>query len=55
MNMIFKTELEIEPKIVYRQGLKVTSCSFVTINTTNEDLHDALVAAVLAVEESRKG
>lgn len=54
MNKHFRTELEVEPRNVSRQGIHTQSVSVVSISTDNEELHDALVAAVLAVEESRK-
>lgn len=54
MNKHFSTLLEIEPRRESRQGIMMQYVSSVSISTDNEELHDALVAAVLAVEESRK-
>lgn len=54
MNKHFSTQLEIEPRNISRQGILTQHVSVVSISTDNEELHDALVAAVLAVEESRK-
>lgn len=54
MDKHFNTQLDIEAGYVSRQGLLTHHVSVVSISTDDEGLHDALVAAVLAVEESRK-
>lgn len=51
MKQFFNTQLEIGPKVKSRQGVITESVdALVTIETSDEDLHDRIVSALTHIE-----